>query len=65
MSEVARFAVMMRRSAELKQRIAVELAYAVVAVVDDARPVCGAAASSCSAATAVRRPIASTWRPNC
>ena len=34
MSEVARFAVMMRRSAELKQRIAVELADAVVAVVD-------------------------------
>jgi D-sedoheptulose 7-phosphate isomerase len=34
MSEVARFAAMMRRSAELKQRIAVELADAVVAVVD-------------------------------
>jgi D-sedoheptulose 7-phosphate isomerase len=34
MSEVGRFAVMMRRSAELKQRIAVELADAVVAVVD-------------------------------
>jgi D-sedoheptulose 7-phosphate isomerase len=34
MSEVALFAAMMRRSAELKQRIAVELADAVVAVVD-------------------------------
>jgi D-sedoheptulose 7-phosphate isomerase len=34
MSEVARFATMMRRSAELKQRIAVELADAVIAVVD-------------------------------
>ena len=34
MSEVARFAAMMRRSAELKQRIAVELADAVIAVVD-------------------------------
>jgi D-sedoheptulose 7-phosphate isomerase len=33
MSEAARFAGMMRRSAELKQRIAVELADAVVAVV--------------------------------
>jgi D-sedoheptulose 7-phosphate isomerase len=34
MNEIARFAAMMRRSAELKQRIAVELADAVVAVVD-------------------------------
>ena len=34
MSEVARFATMMRRSAELKQRIAVELADAVITVVD-------------------------------
>lgn len=34
MTEVARFAAMMRRSAELKQRIAVELADAVVRVVD-------------------------------
>ena len=34
MSETARFAAMMRRSAELKQRIAVELADAVVRVVD-------------------------------
>jgi D-sedoheptulose 7-phosphate isomerase len=34
MSETARFAAMMRRSAELKQRIAVELADAVVGVVD-------------------------------
>jgi len=34
MSETARFAVMMRRSAELKQRIAVELADAVIGVVD-------------------------------
>ena len=34
MSEIARFAAMMRRSAELKRRIAVELADAVVAVVD-------------------------------
>ena len=34
MTEVARFAAMMRRSAELKQRIAVELAEAVVRVVD-------------------------------
>jgi D-sedoheptulose 7-phosphate isomerase len=34
MSETARFAAMMRRSAQLKQRIAVELADAVVAVVD-------------------------------
>jgi D-sedoheptulose 7-phosphate isomerase len=34
MDEVARFASMMRRSAELKQRIAVDLAAAVVAVVD-------------------------------
>src|SRR3954470_21664284 len=34
MSETARFAVMMRRSAELKQRIATELADAVVGVVD-------------------------------
>ena len=34
MSESARFAAMMRRSAELKQRIAVELADAVVHVVD-------------------------------
>jgi D-sedoheptulose 7-phosphate isomerase len=33
MNEIARFAGMMRRSAELKQRIAVELADAVVAVV--------------------------------
>jgi D-sedoheptulose 7-phosphate isomerase len=34
MNEVARFAAMMRRSAELKQRIAVELADALIAVVD-------------------------------
>ena len=34
MNETARFAAMMRRSAELKQRIAVELADAVIAVVD-------------------------------
>ncbi len=34
MNEIARFAAMMRRSAELKQRIAVELADAVIAVVD-------------------------------
>ncbi len=34
MSEVARFAAMMQRSAELKQRIAVELADAVIGVVD-------------------------------
>jgi D-sedoheptulose 7-phosphate isomerase len=34
MNEIARFAAMMRRSAELKQRIAVELADVVVAVVD-------------------------------
>jgi D-sedoheptulose 7-phosphate isomerase len=34
MSEVARFAAMMRRSAELKRRIAVELADAVIGVVD-------------------------------
>jgi D-sedoheptulose 7-phosphate isomerase len=34
MNETARFGAMMRRSAELKQRIAVELADAVVAVVD-------------------------------
>ncbi len=34
MSEVARFAAMMRRSAELKRRIAVELADPVIAVVD-------------------------------
>ena len=34
MSEVARFAAIMRRSAELKQRIAVELADAVITVVD-------------------------------
>jgi D-sedoheptulose 7-phosphate isomerase len=34
MSETARFAAMMRRSAELKQRIAVELADTVVRVVD-------------------------------
>jgi D-sedoheptulose 7-phosphate isomerase len=34
MSDVARFAAMMRRSAELKQRIATELADAVIAVVD-------------------------------
>ena len=34
MSETARFAAMMQRSAELKQRIAVELADAVVRVVD-------------------------------
>ena len=34
MSEIVRFAAMMRRSAELKQRIAVELADAVIAVVD-------------------------------
>jgi D-sedoheptulose 7-phosphate isomerase len=34
MDEIVRFAAMMRRSAELKQRIAVELAEAVVAVVD-------------------------------
>jgi len=34
MSETARFAAMMRRSAELKQKIAVELADAVVRVVD-------------------------------
>ena len=34
MSEAARFGAMMRRSAELKQRIALELADAVVGVVD-------------------------------
>jgi D-sedoheptulose 7-phosphate isomerase len=34
MSEVARFAAMMRRSAELKQRIAIDLADALIAVVD-------------------------------
>lgn len=34
MNEAARFAAMMRRSAELKQRIAVELADAVIGVVD-------------------------------
>jgi D-sedoheptulose 7-phosphate isomerase len=34
MSEAVRFSTMMRRSAELKQRIAVELADAVIAVVD-------------------------------
>jgi D-sedoheptulose 7-phosphate isomerase len=34
MDEIARFAAMMRRSAELKQQIAVELADAVIAVVD-------------------------------
>src|ERR1700719_1953517 len=34
MNEIARFAAMMRRSAELKQRIAVELAGAVIAVLD-------------------------------
>ena len=34
MHETARFAAMMRRSAELKQRIAVELADAVITVVD-------------------------------
>ena len=34
MEETARFAAMMQRSAELKQRIAVELADAVVGVVD-------------------------------
>ena len=34
MSEAARFGAMMRRSAELKQRIAVELADAVIDVVD-------------------------------
>lgn len=34
MDEIARFAEMMRRSAELKQRIAVELAEVVIAVVD-------------------------------
>ena len=34
MSEVARFAAMMRRSAELKQRIAAELPDAVIGVVD-------------------------------
>ena len=45
MSEAARFAAMMRRSAELKQRIAVELADAVVAWWTPARPACGVAAS--------------------
>ena len=33
MTEVAQFAAMMRRSAELKQQIAVELADVVIAVV--------------------------------